>query len=30
MKRNFKVWAVAGGPYSREELEDVYYEQEYS
>ena len=24
MKRNFKVWAVAGGPYSREQLEDAY------
>ena len=30
MKRNFKVWAVAGGPYSREQLEDAYYEEQYS
>lgn len=30
MKRSFKVWAVAGGPYSREQLEDAYYEEQYS
>ena len=30
MKRSFKIWAVAGGPYSREQLEDDYYEEEYS
>ena len=23
MKRSFKIWAVAGGPYSREELEEL-------
>ena len=30
MKRNFKVWAISGGPYSREQLEDAYYEEEYA
>ena len=30
MKRRFKVWAISGGPYSREQLEDAYYEEEYA
>ena len=30
MKRSFKVWAISGGPYSREQLEDAYYEEEYA